>query len=77
LGSLMRGMEKAKGGGDRKSEEYHWGFSDPGDMGEPLLAPQGIDKNLAKRARVLRAATRAPRNPLLPALHHSISSTLG
>jgi hypothetical protein len=47
LGELMAEMEKHKGGGDQKSD--HRVSKKPSDP--PTLASQGIDKNLAHRAR--------------------------
>jgi hypothetical protein len=46
---MMAEQPKARPGGDRKSEEYHWGSKNPDDP-VPTLASQGIDKNLAHRA---------------------------
>jgi hypothetical protein len=46
LGEMMREQARTvglnAGGGDRKSEEYHRGISDPSDP-RPTLASQGID----------------------------------
>jgi hypothetical protein len=53
LGEMMAEQPKAKGGGDRKSEEYHRGLADPSDTEPVTLGQAGIDKNLAKRARAL------------------------
>ena len=48
LGELIAEMPKAKGGGDQKSD--HRGAKNPSDT--ETLADLGIDKNLAKAARV-------------------------
>lgn len=59
LGQMLAEMKKAgqlsKGGGDQKSN--HRGSKDPSDL--MTLESQGIDKNLAKRARALASITEA------------------
>jgi len=49
IGELMRDGPKAKGGGDKRSD--HRGSKNPTDPAS--LADQGVDKNLAKLARVV------------------------
>jgi hypothetical protein len=50
---MMAEQPKAQPGGDRKSEEYRWGSKNPDDP-IPTLASQGIDKNLAHCAMILK-----------------------
>jgi hypothetical protein len=52
LGIRMAAEPKAKGGGDRKSDEYHRVTEKPGDPSANVtLDEAGLDKNLTHRAR--------------------------
>jgi hypothetical protein len=69
---MMAEQPKAQPGGDRKSEEYHWGSKNPDDP-VPTLASQGIDKNLAKRidrTLDLPGPAKRPLSGLLMPLRH-------
>jgi hypothetical protein len=60
LGQMMEAQPKATGGGDKRSEEYHRVIEKPSDpSGNVPLDDAGIDKNLAHRARKLRAKSDA------------------